>query len=88
LGNWIEPNGRSAEIASADNSITPTILTEVEGRKVPTGWRVVIPAHGLRIESVPLNTKSWMGTSFPYWEGPISFSGSHHGVGYLEMTGY
>jgi len=88
LGNWIEPDGRSTEIASADNRITPTILTEVEGRKVPTAWSVVIPAHGLRIESAPLNTKSWMGTSFPYWEGPISFSGSHHGVGYLEMTGY
>jgi predicted secreted hydrolase len=29
-----------------------------------------------------------MGTSFPYWEGPISFGGSHSGVGYLEMTGY
>ena len=29
-----------------------------------------------------------MGTSFPYWEGPISFDGSHTGVGYLEMTGY
>ena len=32
--------------------------------------------------------KSWMGTSFPYWEGPISFGGSHSGLGYLEMTGY
>jgi predicted secreted hydrolase len=29
-----------------------------------------------------------MGTRFPYWEGPIRFSGSHNGVGYLEMTGY
>jgi predicted secreted hydrolase len=29
-----------------------------------------------------------MGTGFSYWEGPISFSGSHAGVGYLEMTGY
>jgi predicted secreted hydrolase len=28
------------------------------------------------------------GDSFPYWEGPISFSGRHRGVGYLEMTGY
>jgi predicted secreted hydrolase len=37
---------------------------------------------------VPLNAKSWMGTSFPYWEGPIGFAGSHSGVGYLEMTGY
>jgi predicted secreted hydrolase len=31
---------------------------------------------------------SWMATSFPYWEGPIGFRGSHSGVGYLEMTGY
>jgi predicted secreted hydrolase len=29
-----------------------------------------------------------MATRFPYWEGPISFHGSHAGVGYLEMTGY
>ena len=29
-----------------------------------------------------------MGTSFPYWEGPISISGTHSGRGYLEMTGY
>jgi predicted secreted hydrolase len=88
FGNWIEPDGHSVEIASADNSITPTTLTEIGGRKVPTAWSVVIPAHGLRIKSAPLNANSWMGTSFPYWEGPISFQGSHSGVGYLEMTGY
>jgi predicted secreted hydrolase len=29
-----------------------------------------------------------MGTSFAYWEGPISFRGSHTGIGYLELTGY
>jgi predicted secreted hydrolase len=29
-----------------------------------------------------------MTTSFPYWEGPVSFTGSHSGTGYLEMTGY
>src|SRR6267378_3627949 len=88
FGNWIEPDGRSGEIASADNIITPTMFTDIGGRKVPTGWSIVIPAHGLRIESTPLNAKAWMGTSFPYWEGPISFAGSHSGLGYLEMTGY
>src|ERR1700694_2839245 len=87
-GNWIEPDGRSSEIASADNTMTPTIFTDIEGRKIPTGWRIAIPARGLRIETTALNAKSWMGTSFPYWEGPISFAGSHAGLGYLEMTGY
>jgi predicted secreted hydrolase len=88
FGNWIEPDGRSSEIASADNTMTPTILTDIDGRQVPTGWRITIPARGLAIECIPLNAKSWMGTSFPYWEGPIGFKGSHTGVGYLEMTGY
>jgi predicted secreted hydrolase len=88
FGNWIEPDGRSIEIASADNSMAPTTLTEIEGRKIPVAWHVAIPRFALSIETVPLNAKSWMGTSFHYWEGPISFKGSHSGLGYLEMTGY
>jgi predicted secreted hydrolase len=68
--------------------MTPTASTEVAGRKVPTQWSIAIPSRGLKIETAPLNAKSWMGTSFPYWEGPIGFRGSHSGVGYLEMTGY
>jgi predicted secreted hydrolase len=29
-----------------------------------------------------------MDTRFKYWEGPITVTGSHAGIGYLEMTGY
>jgi predicted secreted hydrolase len=87
-GNWISPDGMSEQIPTAEIKLTPTVTTEIEGRKLPTGWRIDLPSRGLAIESVPLNAKSWMGTSFPYWEGPISFRGSHAGVGYLEMTGY
>jgi predicted secreted hydrolase len=87
-GNWIGPEGRSVEIASTGITMTPTATTEIESRKLPTGWRIAIPSRGLAIETTPLNAKSWMGTSFPYWEGPIRFKGSHAGVGYLEMTGY
>jgi predicted secreted hydrolase len=87
-GNWIGPDGKSAQVASADIMMRPISSTEIAGRKVPTQWSVAIPSRGLKIESTPLNAKSWMATSFPYWEGPISFRGSHSGVGYLEMTGY
>ena len=44
--------------------------------------------NGITINTEPLNINSWMDTNFPYWEGPISFSGDLSGVGYLEMTGY
>jgi len=87
-GNWILPDGKTRQIASADITMTPKTLTEIEGRKLPTTWDIAIPQLSLSIECAPLNAKSWMGTSFPYWEGPISFRGSHNGVGYLEMTGY
>ena len=60
----------------------------VDGRRLPTSWSVSIADRGLKIDSVPVNARSWMGTRFAYWEGPISFKGSHSGIGYLEMTGY
>ncbi len=85
---WIAPDGTAETLGSADIMMTPLSFTEIEKRKIPTTWRIAIPRKALSIECTPLNPRSWMGTSFPYWEGPISFSGSHTGVGYLEMTGY
>jgi predicted secreted hydrolase len=87
-GNWILPDRKPEQIASADIEMTPTAFAEIEGRKMPVAWHVAIPRFGLSIETVPLNARSWMGTSFRYWEGPINFRGSHSGSGYLELTGY
>jgi predicted secreted hydrolase len=82
------PDGKTKTLASSDIAMTPQAFTEIEGRKIPTSWRIAIPRLALAIECTPLNARSWMATNFPYWEGPISFAGSHAGLGYLEMTGY
>ena len=87
-GNWISEDGRSTQLSPDSIAMTQTGLTDVEGRNVPTSWTVAIAGRDFRIDTVPLNPKSWMGTRFAYWEGPITFQGSHNGVGYLEMTGY
>ncbi len=87
-GKWFLPDGKARPIVSTDVTMTPKALTGIEGREIPTSWDIAIPALALTISCQPLNAKSWMGTSFPYWEGPIGFAGSHSGVGYLEMTGY
>lgn len=87
-GNWIGLDGRSTPIAAAAIAMTPTASTEVAGRTLPTSWRLAIPERGLAVDTAPLNPKSWMGTRFAYWEGPIMARGSQRGVGYLEMTGY
>jgi predicted secreted hydrolase len=87
-GKWIAPDGTAEILGSEDIAMTPLTVTVIEGRKIPTAWRIAVAKMALAIECRPLNPRSWMGTSFPYWEGPIRFAGSHTGVGYLEMTGY
>jgi len=87
-GKWIRPDGAAELLGTDEIVMTPLVITGIEGRKIPTSWRIEITKKALSIECTPLNAKSWMGTSFPYWEGPIRFSGSHSGAGYLEMTGY
>lgn len=87
-GNWIFPDGKTTLLATSDIAMEPGGTTEIAGRRIPTAWHVAIPRLNLAIDCAPLNPKSWMGTSFAYWEGPIDFTGSHRGVGYLELTGY
>ena len=87
-GSWIAADGAVTPLASEDLVLTPRGVHDVAGRSLPVAWAVEVKSRGLRIETMPLNAESWMGTAFPYWEGPVSFRGSHGGVGYLEMTGY
>jgi predicted secreted hydrolase len=86
--NWISPDGKTRLIASTDIVMTPKNLTAIGGRSIPTTWDIAIAPLSLSIQCAPLNPNSWMAMSFPYWEGPIHFAGSHTGVGYLELTGY
>ncbi|MEM9013020.1 MAG: lipocalin-like domain-containing protein [Pseudomonadota bacterium] len=86
-GNWIE-NGVSTLLPRGAVRLEPERWTEVAGREVPTHWRVSVPDRDVALSVTPLNAQSWMDTSFPYWEGPVRFEGSHSGVGFLEMTGY
>ncbi len=85
---WIDRDGRSEPQAPGSLRITPLAKIRVAGRDVPVRWRVELPSKGIDVETAPLNDQAWMATRFPYWEGPVFFSGSHQGRGYLEMTGY
>jgi len=87
-GTWIASNGTAQALGSDDIVLTPFSESTVAGRMIPATWKVKVKSRGLEIETMPLNAESWMATSVPYWEGPISFTGSHQGRGYLEMTGY
>ncbi len=85
---WIEPDGKATAYGDGAFSAEPLAETEVAGRTLPVRWRVRLPEKGVDVEVEAMNPGAWMATSVPYWEGPVSFFGSHEGRGYLEMTGY
>jgi predicted secreted hydrolase len=87
-GNWIVADGPARPLGPGDITMTPGATIEIDGHRLPVAWQIAIPQLALSIECRALNARAWNGTSFAYWEGPISFSGSHTGVGYLELTGY
>lgn len=87
-GNWIHPDGRSVALAADKIHIVPLSGSAEASQGAPTSWRLRVADYGVDIKTTPLNPNAWMDTAISYWEGPIRFSGSHSGAGYLEMTGY
>ncbi|AXS84046.1 lipocalin-like domain-containing protein [Marinobacter sp. Arc7-DN-1] len=54
----------------------------------PRRWRLEVPGYGVHLEvSAPAGDYRNDGL-YRYWESPVTVSGSHSGVGYMELTGY
>ena len=85
---WIAADGTATAYPDGAFSATPLARHNVAGRDVPVTWQVRLPDRGVDVTIDALNPGAWMATSIPYWEGPVTMTGSHTGVGYLEMTGY
>ena len=82
---WITPAGDTT--AYTDGALTALPLA-TNDNGVPVKWRVSLPDRDVDVTVTAINDNAWMATSVPYWEGPVTVTGSHGGVGYLEMTGY
>lgn len=87
-GTWITPEGQATALAPDAVQFTALDHAQVAGREVPVRWRIDWEEGGVSVVTEALNPNSWMDLSISYWEGPLRFSGSHSGRGYLEMTGY
>ncbi len=88
VGTWITAEGAPTPLQDGMLQMSATQSSDVAGREVPTGWAIELPEKDLQIEVVAIYPDSWMGTLVPYWEGPIAVTGTHPGIGYLEMSGY
>jgi predicted secreted hydrolase len=85
---WINADGTAQPYPDGQFIARPLETADVAGRVIPVEWQVQLPDRGLDVTVSAINPNAWMAVSIPYWEGPVTVTGSHQGLGYLEMTGY
>ncbi|KJY81499.1 ABC transporter [Vibrio galatheae] len=89
FGTLSKNNGKVVSLQNQDIDISPlndVLLTN--GKRVPLSWSVKIPKLGVDIETQAANQDLWLPFVLPYWEGPITISGSHNSQGFMQLTGY
>jgi len=96
-GTLITPDGKSETLRARDIVFNPIQQVKVntgdsEHRNLPLHWQLELPGRDKKWIIKAPEPDHWLGTTFPYWEGPVSVidavSGATAGKGYLELTGY
>ena len=88
VGTWITASGEPSPFEPGEIVMDEVSKARVSDRDIPVVWDLEIPSRAVDLRIRAYYPQSWMNTSVSYWEGPVEVSGSHNGVGYLEMTGY
>ena len=87
-GTLITQNGKHIALSEQDIQGSVTQRTQVAGRLLPLYWSIQLPKHQIDIQIAPMQIKQWNPSIFSYYEGGTVISGSHSGVGFIELTGY
>ncbi|MDX1457483.1 MAG: lipocalin-like domain-containing protein [Marinobacter sp.] len=87
-GTWIEAGGEVDTLDSEELTLSPGRWHESEQGRVPVEWRLTIPQHDVDLTIAAPPGSYWNSGLYPYWESPVSVTGSHPGEGYMELTGY
>jgi predicted secreted hydrolase len=87
-GTLITNNGKTIHLSEQDIQGKATNRDKVEGRLLPLNWSIQLPKHQIDIQIAPMQTEQWNPGIFSYYEGGTIISGSHSGMGFIELTGY
>jgi len=83
-GTWIPARGKPRALEPSE------LQMESSGYRhgIPVRWRIEVPSVDVSLE-LQAPPGDYLNTGlYPYWESPVSVSGSHSGEGYMELTGY
>jgi predicted secreted hydrolase len=82
---YVDARGRTIHLTRDTFSVTPGKLWN----KYPVEWAVRVPSLGIDVQlATRLPQQELENRQNRYWEGAVEITGTRHGSGYLEMTGY
>jgi predicted secreted hydrolase len=84
----ITKNGKTIHLSESDIQGEVLQRDNVEGRLLPLHWSIKLAKYQIDIQITPMQINQWNPGIFSYYEGGTVISGSHSGVGFIELTGY
>ncbi|WP_218354033.1 lipocalin family protein [Alteromonas lipotrueiana] len=85
---YVAADGQATTLAESDLSIQVLGYERINKRKVPVEWQIEVAQPTLSLTVKPFKKGQWNASRFSYYEGRVEVSGSHHGDGFMELTGY
>ncbi|OCH15432.1 lipocalin-like domain-containing protein [Aliivibrio sp. 1S128] len=88
-GALLYKNGNSVALSDADFTLQTLPVSELSnGRKLPLQWIINAPKYKINLTTQVVRNDQWLDTYIPYWQGPITTTGSHRVTGFMQLTGY
>jgi predicted secreted hydrolase len=87
-GTYIAQNGDQRVLLPHEISINAIRSEKVNGTTIPLEWSLRIPSKNIDIITKTTKDDQFNPARFSYYEGSIQVSGSHKGIGFMELTGY
>ncbi len=87
-GTYINADGSSVTIMPSDIELVAVQLTPVGNKELPLNWQLRINSKRVNISIKATKNDQWNPASVAYYEGTVAVSGTHNGIGFLELTGY
>ncbi|MFH0265043.1 lipocalin-like domain-containing protein [Vibrio rumoiensis] len=88
-GTLSRKNGSTTIIKNDEVRIYPLERQRLlNGKELPLRWVIELPKYQISLITQSLNKELWLPFWVPSWEGPIVVTGSHKGVGFMQLTGY
>jgi predicted secreted hydrolase len=83
-GTFVDAQGRARHLRRGEF----TLDALSKWHEYPIEWRIRVPSLGIDLICKAVRPNQELRGRTNYWEGAVDYSGTHRGVGYLEMTGY